>query len=206
MCVERDRGRSRHIPAEPSTAGRVIALLPPTSKVSAWASALAATASRMSGVACSMLRPASSTSPRSARPSFQARARFPRHSGRSVATYRGAVAAPGRRRPGVNRSCRERGATRPTGASRPAVRRDRSDWANPPCFDRSNSPRLRRRTCGTGCSSTATSRPSRNGRQCARASRNAAIGIADGKVVRVGKRTELAGFRAKQVDALAARG
>src|ERR687890_275883 len=29
-----------------------------------------------------------------------------------------------------------------------------------------------------------------------------AIGIADGKVVRVGKRTELAGFRAKQVDAL----
>jgi imidazolonepropionase len=31
---------------------------------------------------------------------------------------------------------------------------------------------------------------------------NAAIGIADGKVVRVGKRTELAGFRAKRVDAL----
>jgi imidazolonepropionase len=31
---------------------------------------------------------------------------------------------------------------------------------------------------------------------------NAAIGIADGKIVRVGKRTELAGFRAKQVDAL----
>src|SRR5919107_3717610 len=29
-----------------------------------------------------------------------------------------------------------------------------------------------------------------------------AIGIADGKVVRVGKRTELAGFRARQVDAL----
>src|SRR5690349_24373167 len=29
-----------------------------------------------------------------------------------------------------------------------------------------------------------------------------AIGIADGKVVRVGKRTELAGFRAKKVDAL----
>jgi len=32
---------------------------------------------------------------------------------------------------------------------------------------------------------------------------NAAIGIADGKIVRVGKRTELAGFRAKEVDALA---
>src|SRR6185369_3588801 len=32
---------------------------------------------------------------------------------------------------------------------------------------------------------------------------NAAIGIADGKVVRVGKLTELAGFRAKEVDALA---
>src|SRR6478752_1565342 len=31
---------------------------------------------------------------------------------------------------------------------------------------------------------------------------NAAIGIADGKVVRVGKRTELAGFRAEHVDAL----
>jgi imidazolonepropionase len=31
---------------------------------------------------------------------------------------------------------------------------------------------------------------------------NGAIGIADGKIVRVGKRTELAGFRAKQVDAL----
>ncbi|HEX5238779.1 MAG TPA: imidazolonepropionase [Sphingomicrobium sp.] len=31
---------------------------------------------------------------------------------------------------------------------------------------------------------------------------NGAIGVADGKVVRVGKRTELAGFRAKQVDAL----
>jgi imidazolonepropionase len=31
---------------------------------------------------------------------------------------------------------------------------------------------------------------------------NGAIGIADGKVVRVGKRTELAGFRARQVDAL----
>src|SRR5690348_17439250 len=31
---------------------------------------------------------------------------------------------------------------------------------------------------------------------------NGAIGIADGKVVRVGKRTELAGFRAKKVDAL----
>ena len=31
---------------------------------------------------------------------------------------------------------------------------------------------------------------------------NGAIGIADGKVVRVGKRTELAGFRAKAVDAL----
>src|SRR3954470_8595064 len=29
-----------------------------------------------------------------------------------------------------------------------------------------------------------------------------AIGIADGKIVRVGKRTELAGYRAKQVDAL----
>lgn len=31
---------------------------------------------------------------------------------------------------------------------------------------------------------------------------NGAIGIADGKIVRVGKRTELAGFRAKKVDAL----
>lgn len=31
---------------------------------------------------------------------------------------------------------------------------------------------------------------------------NGAIGMADGKIVRVGKRTELAGFRAKQVDAL----
>src|SRR4051794_2678709 len=31
---------------------------------------------------------------------------------------------------------------------------------------------------------------------------NGAIGIADGKIVRVGKRTELAGTRAKQVDAL----
>jgi imidazolonepropionase len=32
---------------------------------------------------------------------------------------------------------------------------------------------------------------------------NGAIGIADGKIVRAGKRTELAGFRAKRVDALA---
>ena len=31
---------------------------------------------------------------------------------------------------------------------------------------------------------------------------NAAIGIADGRIVRVGKRTELAGFRAKEVVAL----
>ena len=31
---------------------------------------------------------------------------------------------------------------------------------------------------------------------------NGAIGIADGRIVRVGKRTELAGFRAKKVDAL----
>src|ERR671921_1588550 len=31
---------------------------------------------------------------------------------------------------------------------------------------------------------------------------NGAIGIADGKIVRVGKRTELAGYRARQVDAL----
>ena len=31
---------------------------------------------------------------------------------------------------------------------------------------------------------------------------NAAIGISDGKIVRVGKRTELAGFRAKEVVAL----
>jgi imidazolonepropionase len=31
---------------------------------------------------------------------------------------------------------------------------------------------------------------------------NGAIGIAEGRIVRVGKRTELAGFRAKQVDAL----
>src|SRR3954451_13734526 len=31
---------------------------------------------------------------------------------------------------------------------------------------------------------------------------NGAIGIAEGKIVRVGKRTELAGFRAKTVDAL----
>jgi imidazolonepropionase len=31
---------------------------------------------------------------------------------------------------------------------------------------------------------------------------NGAVGIADGKIVRVGKRTELAGYRAKQVDAL----
>src|SRR5947209_3196708 len=31
---------------------------------------------------------------------------------------------------------------------------------------------------------------------------NGAIGIADGRIVRVGKRTELAGYRAKQVDAL----
>src|SRR5215203_3592392 len=31
---------------------------------------------------------------------------------------------------------------------------------------------------------------------------NGAIGIADGKIVRVGKRTELAGFRAESVDAL----
>ena len=31
---------------------------------------------------------------------------------------------------------------------------------------------------------------------------NGAVGIADGKVVRVGKRTELAGFRAKEVVAL----
>src|SRR5689334_1189345 len=32
---------------------------------------------------------------------------------------------------------------------------------------------------------------------------NGAIGISDGKIVRVGRRTELAGYRAKQVDALA---
>src|SRR3954467_15522761 len=32
---------------------------------------------------------------------------------------------------------------------------------------------------------------------------HAAIGITDGKIVRVGKRTELAGYRANQVDALA---
>src|SRR4029078_2989843 len=32
---------------------------------------------------------------------------------------------------------------------------------------------------------------------------NGAIGIDGGKIVRVGKRTELAGYRAKQVDALA---
>ena len=32
---------------------------------------------------------------------------------------------------------------------------------------------------------------------------NGAIGISDGKIVRVGKRTELAGYRAKKVDALA---
>ena len=31
---------------------------------------------------------------------------------------------------------------------------------------------------------------------------NGAIGIADGNIVRVGKRTELAGYRAKKVDAL----
>ncbi len=31
---------------------------------------------------------------------------------------------------------------------------------------------------------------------------NGAIGIADGKIVRAGKRTELAGYRAKTVDAL----
>src|SRR3954463_6809124 len=31
---------------------------------------------------------------------------------------------------------------------------------------------------------------------------NGAVGIADGKIVRVGKRTELAGYRAEQVDAL----
>src|SRR5437773_10808392 len=31
---------------------------------------------------------------------------------------------------------------------------------------------------------------------------NGAVGISDGKIVRVGKRTELAGFRAKTVDAL----
>src|SRR5215211_5048152 len=31
---------------------------------------------------------------------------------------------------------------------------------------------------------------------------NGAIGIADGRIVRVGKRTELAGYRAGQVDAL----
>src|SRR6478735_3240716 len=31
---------------------------------------------------------------------------------------------------------------------------------------------------------------------------NGAIGISDGKIVRVGKRTELAGFRSKTVDAL----
>ena len=31
---------------------------------------------------------------------------------------------------------------------------------------------------------------------------NGAIGIADGRIVRVGKRTELAGYRAKKVDAL----
>src|SRR6059058_1292124 len=31
---------------------------------------------------------------------------------------------------------------------------------------------------------------------------NGAVGIAEGKIVRVGKRTELAGFRAKSVDAL----
>jgi imidazolonepropionase len=31
---------------------------------------------------------------------------------------------------------------------------------------------------------------------------NGAVGIADGRIVRVGKRTELAGYRAKQVDAL----
>ena len=47
-------------PPIPSTPGRVTALLPPTSKVSACASALAATASRSTGVACSMVRPARS--------------------------------------------------------------------------------------------------------------------------------------------------
>ena len=45
-------------PPSPSSAGRVTALLPPTTRVSAWRDTLAATASRIGGVACSIDRPA----------------------------------------------------------------------------------------------------------------------------------------------------
>ena len=98
MGVERDQPDALESPPMPSSPGRVTALLPPTSSVSACALALAATASRIGGVASSMLSPARSISPRSqtARPR-PARSRY--RSGRSGEAFRAAAPAQGRSAP-----------------------------------------------------------------------------------------------------------
>ena len=57
--------------------------------------------------------------------------------------------------------------------------------------------------CGTACSSTATSPPwTRPSTAPFGAIENGAIGIQDGRIVRVGRRTELAGYQAKKVEPL----
>src|SRR5699024_9365625 len=74
---------------------------------------------------------------------------------------------------------------------------------SPPCFDPSTRPRLRHAGMWdrllVDCN-IATLVPARG--NPLGLVENGAIGIADGKVVRVGKRTELAGNRARHVDAL----
>ena len=203
MGVERDQPDSRRAAApSPSTPGRVTALLPPTSSVSACASTLAATASRIGPVASSMVSPAISTSPRSAirvdklAPGLDVVAPDPLQ--RRAQQRRRLVARARRHRPGAERRADQ--PDRRVASSRATSRSARlGQLAHR--FDASSRARLRatrmwdrlldrlpRRDDGAGAAAIRSA-----------SSTNAAIGIADGKIVRVGKRTELAGFRAQEV-------
>ena len=99
MRVERDQADLRERHPSASTAGRVIALLPPASSVSAWSSMLAATASRIGSVAWSIVSVPSLTSPRSRIGVNSDRGRCRCRIVRSASASPGEARAPGRSRP-----------------------------------------------------------------------------------------------------------
>ena len=150
---------SSSAPPSPSTAGRVTALLPPTSRVSACASALAA--HRVADERRRLLdaQPGELDVAAVGDLRLQARARSRHRSGRSASASR--AAAPAQvARARRHRTRGQRRAEQPDRRVAVGASTIRSERLGQPAhrFDASSRARLRRRPCGTGCSSTATSR------------------------------------------------
>ena len=167
------------------------------------ASALAATASRMRAVASSMRQPGELDIAAVGDLASTARGRSRRRSGRSAAAS--AAAAPARGRSAPASPIRRPAARRPARPARrvlaPTISSERLGQPAMALTVASRA-RLRRQMHVGPAARRLQHRDASRRRRAIRSAliENGAIGIADGKIVRVGKRTELAGFRAKEVD------